>query len=240
MNTTKEYWKPSVCCDIVAINSHLAKFRDDGSFMNIVLIKRSKDSEAYPDTWALPGGFLEPKESLEECAAREFKEETGLEAKLLAPVGVFAAVDRDPRDRVISHAFMTMLISTDDHKLNFKAGDDAANIALFNIKGQFNNEDGTSLTIKLRCVENGEKIAFTTTFTREKYGVIAAKVDFHDWESTSRLAFDHAEIISRAVLRAPDIITKTNKFVASPVAHTEPAAGSDEDIKRKLQDHMGK
>ena len=131
----KEYWKPSVTADIVAVNSHLAKFRDDGTFMNLVLIKRSEKSEAFPDTWALPGGFLDKGETVEQCAVRELREETGLEARMLAPIEVFSRPDRDPRGQVISHAFFTMLISSDNQPLYIKEGDDAKEIALFNLKG---------------------------------------------------------------------------------------------------------
>lgn len=235
---TEHHSKPSITCDVVAINSHLAKFREDGSFINIVLIKRKATAEAFPNAWALPGGFLEEGETLEECAVRELKEETGLDAKLLAPVGVFAKAGRDPRGWVISNAFMTMLISTDESQLPIKAADDAAEVAIFNIKGTFNNPDGTSLTLRLRCPENSQRIVFTTTFSRQKYGVIEASVEYDEKESTTKLAFDHAEMISRAVLRAPDIIKTSNKFVASPVVHAEPAADSDEAMKRKLKEHL--
>lgn len=237
----EKYWKPSVTCDMVAVNSHLAKWREDGSFMNLVLIKRSPDAKAFPDAWALPGGFLEEKETLEECAVREFKEETGLDAKLLAPVGTFSAIDRDPRGRVISHAYMTMLISTDEQPLKMKAGDDAAGIALFNIKGKFNNEDGTSLTLTLRNVEKGDRMVYTTTFTRGLFGVLNAAVEYDEGKSNARLAFDHAEIIARAVLRAPDIIKTSNKFVQSPVAHVEKAEdGVAKPPDRELKAYLAK
>ena len=60
----KEYWKPSVTADVVVVDSRLAKHRDDGTFMNLLLIKRSENSDAFPNCWALPGGFLEENESL--------------------------------------------------------------------------------------------------------------------------------------------------------------------------------
>jgi len=87
------------------------------------LIQRSSTSSAYPNCWALPGGFLDYEETLEDCALRELFEETRLEVdpNKLDYVGVFDRVDRDPRGRVISHCFVV----TVDNMTMPKAGDDA-------------------------------------------------------------------------------------------------------------------
>ena len=224
---SNEFFKPSVTCDMVAVNSHLSPLNDKGSMMSVVLVKRSLSSDAYPGAWALPGGFLEEDETLEQCAVREFLEETGLSAKLLAPVGVFADVGRDPRGRVISHAYMTVLISSDQRPLVMKAGDDAKEVKLFSISGSFTNpEEGTELKLRLFCVESGECIEYTTTFERAAYGVIRAHVKYDNEKSNTMIAFDHAEIIARAVLRAPDIISTENKYKASPVVHADPGKQS--------------
>ena len=46
---------------------------------SVLLTKRSKDMSVFPGAWVLPGGHIEVGESLEECAIREVKEETGIE-----------------------------------------------------------------------------------------------------------------------------------------------------------------
>jgi 8-oxo-dGTP diphosphatase len=70
---------------------------EDGS---IVLIKRA--NEPYKDHWALPGGIMDPDETIEETAVREAKEETGLEVELMKLVGVYSKPGRDERGRSVS------------------------------------------------------------------------------------------------------------------------------------------
>lgn len=70
----------------------------------LVLVKRLNDP--FKDYWALPGGFVEYGERVEEAARREAKEETGLEIDILGLVGVYSDPKRDPRGHVISIAFL--------------------------------------------------------------------------------------------------------------------------------------
>jgi 8-oxo-dGTP diphosphatase len=111
MNYCYEYPRPAVSVDVVILAETRAP--------KILLIKRLK--EPYADCWALPGGFLDIEETLEESAVREVKEETGLEISDLVPIAPFSSVDRDPRFRVISFAFLARLESVSRPQ----AGDDA-------------------------------------------------------------------------------------------------------------------
>lgn len=86
--------KPVLAVDVVAI------YRNEG----IILVKRSHDP--YKDHWAIPGGLVEYGETVENAAVREFKEETGLEVKLVKIVGVYSDPSRDPRGHVVSVAFL--------------------------------------------------------------------------------------------------------------------------------------
>lgn len=72
----------------------------------IVLVRRK--NEPFKEYWALPGGFLENgKETLEEAAARELFEETGIitNPRKLRLIGVYSEPKRDPRGHVISHVY---------------------------------------------------------------------------------------------------------------------------------------
>ena len=70
----------------------------------IVLIRRK--NPPYQGFYALPGGFVEVGETVEEAARREAKEETGLDITLIKLVGVYSKPDRDPRGHVVSICYL--------------------------------------------------------------------------------------------------------------------------------------
>jgi ADP-ribose pyrophosphatase YjhB (NUDIX family) len=87
----------------------------------IVLIRRKNP----PPGWALPGGFVDYGESLEEAAVREAREETGLEVTLIRQFHTYSRPDRDPRQHTISTVFVARAAGA------LRAGDDAAGIGIF-------------------------------------------------------------------------------------------------------------
>lgn len=94
--------------------------REDGK-EGIVLIKRKNP----PHGWAIPGGFVDYGESLEEAAAREAKEETSLDVQLKRQFHTYSDPDRDPRQHTIS----TVFVATAQGQP--KAQDDAQEIGIF-------------------------------------------------------------------------------------------------------------
>jgi 8-oxo-dGTP diphosphatase len=107
---------PSVSCDVVV-------FRNTPNGTDILMIRRK--NEPYKDGLALPGGFMEINEVLRDCAVRELKEEVNLtvdSALDLFSIGVFDRVDRDPRQRVITHVFAS---EYHPEQGEIKGGDDA-------------------------------------------------------------------------------------------------------------------
>ena len=91
------YPRPALTVDIVVLCE-----RDRRS--SVLLVRRR--NAPFAGVWALPGGFVDIDEGLEDAARRELREETSLEISDLALVDVFDAVDRDPRERTISVAFV--------------------------------------------------------------------------------------------------------------------------------------
>jgi 8-oxo-dGTP diphosphatase len=69
----------------------------------ILLVRRGRPP--FQGHWALPGGFVELDETVEEAVARELREETGLSATPVAIVGVYSGPDRDPRGSTTTIAF---------------------------------------------------------------------------------------------------------------------------------------
>ena len=111
-----------------AITSDSVVFGFDGSKLNILLIERGVNP--HKGKWALPGGFMRIDETIEECAKRELMEETGLDDVYLEQFHVFSSVHRDPRERVVTVAFIAMVRKSEYHLL---AGDDAAKACWFAI-----------------------------------------------------------------------------------------------------------
>ncbi|HLN21786.1 MAG TPA: NUDIX hydrolase [Bacteroidales bacterium] len=119
MSFCYDYPRPAVTADCVLFSHN----NDD---LNVLLIRRG--NEPYKDKWAIPGGFIQMDETLEQGAIRELAEETGIENVHLMQLRTFSAVDRDPRGRTISVVFYTVIKSED---YTIKAGDDAADIKWF-------------------------------------------------------------------------------------------------------------
>ncbi|MDF1557206.1 MAG: NUDIX hydrolase [ANME-2 cluster archaeon] len=91
----------------------------------IVLIKRA--NPPYQGQWALPGGFMEVGETVEEAAVREGNEETGLDVELKSLVGVFSDPDRDPRGHTVSICFAALGRGIP------QASTDAQDVAMFDL-----------------------------------------------------------------------------------------------------------
>jgi ADP-ribose pyrophosphatase YjhB (NUDIX family) len=75
----------------------------------IILIKRKR--KPYKGKWALPGGFVEYGETVEQAAIREVFEETSMRVELEAILGVYSAPDRDPRGHTITTVFIARPLS---------------------------------------------------------------------------------------------------------------------------------
>ncbi len=103
-------------------------FCTSGESTKILLVQRKYDP--YKGLWALPGGFLEDEEPLEDGAKRELEEETGLKVNNLKQLRAYGTPDRDPRGRTVSIAFWTVISSEE----KVKGNDDAALAQWHNIE----------------------------------------------------------------------------------------------------------
>jgi len=95
-----EYPRPMLAADVVALAF-------DGAELRVLLIQRGH--EPFAGRWALPGGFVEQGESVEQAALRELREETGLAEIVVEQLHTFSQPGRDPRGWVVSVAHLALL-----------------------------------------------------------------------------------------------------------------------------------
>lgn len=119
MSHTYKYPRPAVTADCVVMTSEQEP--------RVLLIERA--NAPFKGRWAIPGGFLNMDETTEQCAIRELEEETGLKIDKVHQIGAYSKVDRDPRGRTISVAYLAIV----DHPLEVSGGDDAAKAKWFHI-----------------------------------------------------------------------------------------------------------
>ena len=119
MPHTYEYPRAALTVDAVV-------FGLDGGELRVLLIQRGLNP--FKGQWALPGGFVQEGETLDEAVARELEEEAGLRNVYLEQLYTFGAVQRDPRERVVSVAYYA-LVNPGGHSV--RAATDAADARWF-------------------------------------------------------------------------------------------------------------
>ncbi|MCT1398118.1 ADP-ribose pyrophosphatase [Paenibacillus sp. LC231] len=209
-----DYERPSVAADMViftvtdeAADSYRKLPEKE---LRILLIRRG--GHPFLGKWALPGGFVQPSETTEQAAARELREETGVDDVYLEQLYTFSDIGRDPRTWVMSCSYMA-LINSD--KLELKAGDDAADAAWFKVSYRLLREqkelmeDGYVKTLEYELKLSGEEelsaivartLTVKTTSTSTEYKIV----------SNNGLAFDHAKIIACAIERLRGKVSYTD------------------------------
>src|SRR5881296_1104225 len=100
MAFTYQYPRAALTVDCVV-------FAFDEGELKVLLIERAL--EPFKGRWALPGGFVRVEETIDEAARRELEEEAGLKNVFLEQLYTFGALDRDPRERVVSVAHFALV-----------------------------------------------------------------------------------------------------------------------------------
>lgn len=106
MGYTYKYPRPALTTDAVV-------FIKSGDELKILLIQRK--NPPFLGYWAFPGGFVEMNETLEESAARELREETGLDNVELKQFKTYGTINRDPRGRTVSVVYYGFVDKAESH-----------------------------------------------------------------------------------------------------------------------------
>lgn len=220
-----KYDRPSVAADVVVFSV----MKDDEcedvrrlqeKKLKILLIRRG--GFPYKGSWAMPGGFCRKGEDVIDSARRELCEETGIDDAYVKLVGVYGEPDRDPRGWVISSTYMALMNGRD---CRLKAGDDAQDARWFTVEltdistevTEAAEVSGAGVEIVKNEVEASHEvqnvkryrlvlknadsdIKLTAVLRRTDMSSCGRSSDSYDIEECEGLAFDHARIITEAVL----------------------------------------
>lgn len=170
--------RPSVTVDIVLFAGE-----------RVLLIRRG--GHPFLGKLALPGGFVEPNETVPQAAFRELQEETRAQDIVLKQLQVFSTPDRDPRTRIITVPFLAFPSGSPEELIaSVSAGDDAADASFWNFSVK---DDGDQLTVTLQKGEEQE--VFTVRRWPAEDGLLDVR---YQAEAPSPLAGDHAAIFAAA------------------------------------------
>ena len=106
---------------------HANVFACDNGELELKLLPGEKQKEydklkPFKGCWAFLGGFMNMDETTEQCAIRELEEETGLQLSDVHQIGAYSKVNRDPRGRTITVAYLAII----DEPVAVTGQDDAA------------------------------------------------------------------------------------------------------------------
>lgn len=174
-----DYPRPSVAADVVIFNGSSPQ-------PEVLLIRRG----GHPclGQWALPGGFVEPQETVGSAAARELMEETGITGVIPEQLFAYSQPGRDPRTWVMSVVHMAVV---DRSALKVKAGDDADDAGWFTIVKTQEEANVFSLLL------TGKNETLTARVKRVSGGKDGPYLILEN----HGLAFDHAKILAFAMER---------------------------------------
>ena len=213
-----EFQRPSITNDVIIFTTDNLTEENSRKVprkgMQVLLIKR--DDYPEKEKWAIPGGFVNFNESLEEGAIRKLKEETGINNVYMEQLYTFGEVNRDPRTRVISIGNIALISK---ESIDFNNTIDTTKTKWFWIKKDLveSIEDNKYIIKKyiFKLVSEDEKI-------KSEYGIIEKteksilrkrSITYKLLEgSTDELAFDHYKILDCAIDRV------RNKIEYTPIA----------------------
>ena len=212
------YERPSVTNDVIIFTTDDKKEENSRKIpkkgLQVLLIKR----DDYPEKgkWAIPGGFINMDESLEEGSIRKLKDETGIDNVYMEQLYSFGEVNRDPRTRVISVGNVA-LISKDN--INFSKEKTVKETKWFwieknLIKVESNDKYNFNKYLLKFKSEDGEMEVSYEVLEKIERNVLRRKERTYKLleTSTKELAFDHYKIIDYAIDRI------RNKVEYTPIA----------------------
>ena len=191
----RQFDLPSNTTDIIVVRCQ-EELKTWDQELEVLLIKRAN----HPGIgfWATPGGFVEMREHMDDGAARELEEETGIKNLPLMQMATWGDFDRDPRWRVITTSYLALV----EGDLAVQAGDDAADALWFKVhlEQELNDQEQRTEFWNLTLVYEERNIQVGAIVSIERSGhKLLEKKQYRIVENTE-LAADHGCLITQALL----------------------------------------
>ena len=194
-----QYKNPCATTDMVLF-SYAGEKPDTDALKVLLVCRKNHPSIGY---WALPGGFVELYENLEDTARRELEEETGVKGLPVEQFACYGDYQREPRARVITTAYFSLV---NEKEVRVKAGDDAADAAWFTVKlKKGESKDITTdaavirredFSLELENEDRGLKIR-AVICKEERQGLVRERK--YKVKEGGMVAVDHAAILTQAL-----------------------------------------
>ena len=166
-----DYERPSLTVDMILFTLDDEEEKDlkkvPEKVLKVLLIKRK--NHPFKNCWAIPGGFVDINENIEDAVYRELKEETNIDNVYLEQLYTWGDVNRDPRMRVISSAYMALIPS---RHLKPKAGDDAEDVQWFSISREDVSSTEKEDSWLLHLCSDDEKVKIFETNQKRRTGCL--------------------------------------------------------------------
>lgn len=211
----EKFDRPSIATDMVIFtveNNKEENYRKlSQKKLKLLMIKRGVNP--FINQWALAGGFVRSGETTEQTATRELFEETAVKDVYLEQLYTFSNPNRDPRGWVVSCSYMALV---DSDKLSISAGDDANDVAWFDISYKLVKEEKEQLANSV-LKKSSYKLMLSYGDVLLESEILKTECIFenhfeinYDIISSNGFAFDHSKIIAYAIERLRGKLEYTN------------------------------
>ena len=198
-----DYRSPSLTADVMILR-HRGAVTSVNMGLSLLMVKRR--NHPCIGYWALPGGFAEINEDIDETAKRELSEETGLEGIPIEQIHVWGETWRDPRDRVVTTQYIALVDGTKEAV----AGDDAAEVCWYDVSLSCESEETdnniSNTTYKLELTDPDSGLVLDGKVLKTEYTDRLLKETGFKVIENNGIAFDHARFIVKGLLYIASLI----------------------------------
>lgn len=210
-----EYDRPSLCVDNILFTIREIENENYRKLSNksLQLLLTYRESYPFKNCWALPGTFVNTSESLDEAATRCLKEKSNISDIYLEQLYTFGDINRDPRTRVISCTYMSLVDSTN---LKIKPGRNVSKIDFFTVSTNTTNykiidtKSGNISTYTTELILKNIDTTITAKIQTKKELIGTKSITTYKILKSENIAFDHAKNIIYALDRLKNKVEYTD------------------------------